>query len=70
MNEPYDLCVRPKLPSQEYAISLLVEAVKLNEPNQMMVLVYTEATEEMTDYSTAGFKKVEGQNSVHASYLL
>ena len=70
MNEPYDLFVRPELSFQEYAIPLLVEAIKLNGPNQMMVLVYTEAAEEIAAYTAAGFEKVEGQNSVYASYLL
>lgn len=70
INEPYDLWVRPELPFGEYALPLLAEAAKRNGANQMMALVYTEATEEIEAYAAAGFAKVEGQNSVYASYRL
>ena len=70
VNEPYDLFVRPELPFQEYAVPLIAEAVKLNTPNQMMALVYTEAAEEISAYAASGFEKIEGQNSIYVSYQL
>lgn len=70
VNEPFDLFVRPELPFREYAVPLLSEAVKRNKPNQMMVLVCTESTEEIAAYVASGFEKVEGQNSVYAFYQL
>lgn len=69
-NEPYDLFVRPDLPFRKYAVPLLTEAVKRNKPNQMSVLVYTDSAEEIAAYAASGFEKVEGQNSVYASYRL
>ena len=70
INEPYDLLVRPGLPFRKYAVPLLAEAVRRNGPNRMMALVYTDAAEEIAAYAASGFEKVEGQNSVYASYLL
>lgn len=69
-NEPYDLLVRSGLPFQEYAVPLLAEAVKRNNSKQMMVLVYTDAAEEIAAYTASGFEKIEGQNSVYVSYQL
>lgn len=64
------LLVRPGLPFRKYAVPLLAEAVRRNGPNRMMALVYTDAAEEIAAYAASGFEKVEGQNSVYASYLL
>lgn len=70
INEPYDLLVRPGLPFRKYAAPLLAEAVRRNGPGRMMALVYTDAAEEIAAYAASGFEKVEGQNSVYASYRL
>lgn len=70
INEPYDLLIRPELPFRKYAVPLLAAAVKRNVPNQMMVLVNTESTEEIAAYAASGFEKVEGRNSLYASYQL
>lgn len=64
------LLVRPGLPFRKYAVPLLAEAVRRNGRNRMMALVYTDAAEEIAAYAASGFEKVEGQNSVYASYLL
>lgn len=64
------LLVRPGLPFRKYAVPLLAEAVRRNGANRMMALVYTDAAEEIAAYAASGFEKVEGQNSVYASYRL
>ena len=66
MNEIYDLFMKPEAAQQGYELALLVKAVELNRPNQMMVVVDADAEEEIGLYSAAGFVKLEGQNSVTA----
>ena len=69
-NEPYDIFVKPEYRYQGYELALLVKAIELNRPNQMMVLVDVDALEDIEIYTSAGFKKVEGQNSIYATYRL
>lgn len=52
--------------SQDYELALLANAIELNKPNQMMVIVDVDNKEEVELYTTAGFVKLEGQNSVTA----
>ena len=47
---------------------MLVKAVELNRPNQMMVVVDVDAKEEIKLYTSAGFIRMEGQNSI-AAYI-
>lgn len=44
------------------------EALKQNQPHGMMVLVDTDAFDEIRIYEAAGFERVEGQNSMYATY--
>lgn len=67
-NEPYDLYVKPEFAHQGYELALLVKAIEYNKPHQMMALIDIDASEEIEVYVAAGFKKVEDQNSVFASY--
>ena len=66
INEIYALFVRPEAARQGYELALLVKAIKLNRPNQMMVVVDVDAEEETGLYTAAGFGKLEGQNSITA----
>ena len=68
INEIYDLFIRPEAAQQGYEMALLVKAIELNRPNQMMVVVDADAEEEIELYTDAGFGKLEGQNSITASY--
>ena len=58
--------VRPEAARQGYELALLVKAIELNRPNQMMVVVDADAEEEIGLYTAAGFGKLEGQNSITA----
>ena len=52
--------------SQGYELALLANAIELNKPNQMMVIVDVDNKEEVELYTATGFVKLEGQNSVTA----
>lgn len=47
---------------------MLNEAIKMNKPNGMRVLVDIDAIAEINLYQKAGFEKVEGHNSIFATY--
>ena len=47
INEIYALSVRPEAAQQGYDLALLVKAIELNRPNQMMVVVDADAEEEI-----------------------
>ena len=66
INEIYALFMKPEVTQQGYELELLVKAVELNRPNQMMVVVDADAEEEIGLYTAAGFGKLEGQNSITA----
>ena len=68
INEIYDLFIKPEAVQQGYALALLVKAIELNRPHQMMVVVDADAKEEIDLYTDAGFERLEGQNSITASY--
>ena len=68
INEIYALFVKPEAAQQGYELALLVKAAELNRPNQMMVLVDVDAKAEIELYTAAGFNRMEGQNSITASY--
>jgi 3,4-dihydroxy-2-butanone 4-phosphate synthase len=44
----------------------LANAIELNRPNQMMVVVDVDNREEVDLYTAAGFVKLEGHNSMTA----
>ena len=46
-NEIYDLFIRPEAAQQGYDLALLVKAIELNKPNQMMVVVDVDAKEKL-----------------------
>lgn len=68
VNEPYSLFVKEQCTNDGYKQALLNEAIKMNKPNGMMVLVDIDANEEISLYKNAGFEKVEGHNSIYATY--
>ena len=68
-NEPYDIYVKPEYRYQGYELALLVKAIELNLPSKMIVLVDVDAHKDIEIYAAAGFIKVEGQNSVYATYM-
>ncbi len=68
INEIYALFVKPEAAQQGYELALLAKAVELNRPNQMMVVVDVDAKEEIKLYTSAGFIRMEGQNSI-AAYI-
>ena len=68
INEIYDLFIKPEAARQGYELALLVKAIELNQPNQMMVVVDVDAKAEIELYTAAGFRRMEGQNSITASY--
>lgn len=68
INEIYALFVRPEAARQGYELALLVKAIELNLPNQMMVVVDVDAEEEIELFSAAGFSRMNGHNSISASY--
>ena len=66
INEIYALYVKPEVGSQGYELALLANAIELNRPNQMMVVVDVDNREEVDLYTAAGFVKLEGHNSMTA----
>ena len=66
INEIYALYVKPEVVSQGYKLALLANAIELNRPNQMMVVVDVDNREEVDLYTAAGFVKLEGHNSITA----
>lgn len=68
INEIYDLFIKPEAAQQGYELALLAKAIELNRPNQMMVVIDVDAEEEIELYAAAGFERMEGQNSMTASY--
>lgn len=68
INEIYDLFIRPEASQQGYELALLEKAIELNKPHQMMVVVDVDAKAEIELYTAAGFNRMEGQNSITASY--
>ena len=66
INEIYALYVKPEVVSQGYELALLANAIELNRPNQMMVVVDVDNREEVDLYTAAGFVKLEGHNSITA----
>ncbi len=67
-NEPDDMYVKPEFAHQGYELALLHKAIELNKPSGMIVFVDVTASEDIKVYKAAGFEKVQGQNSVFATY--
>ena len=68
INEIYDLYIKPEASQQGYELALLGKAIELNKSHQMMVVVDVDAKAEIELYTAAGFNRMEGQNSITASY--
>ena len=66
INEIYALFVKPEAEKQGYELALLVKAIELNRPHQMMAVVDTDAKKEIELYTAAGFSRMDGQNSITA----
>ena len=66
-NEIYDLYVKKEFANEGYEQDLLAEAIHLKKPNGLMVVVDVDA-KELAFYTALGFEKLEGQNSVYATY--
>lgn len=67
-NEIYDLWVDDFFAEKGYELALLQAAIKMNQPNKLMVLVDVSDKMEMKHYISAGFIPLEGTNSIYASY--
>ncbi len=68
INEIYDLFVKPEATRRGYEMALIAKAIELNGPHGMMVVVDADAEAEIELYAAAGFERMEGQNSITASY--
>lgn len=66
-NEIYDLNVKKKYANKGYETALVAEAIRLNKPNGMMVVLDVDS-EEIKYFETLGFEKLKGQNSLYATY--
>lgn len=66
INEIFALYIKPEVLSQGYELALLANAIELNKPNKIMVVVDVDNKEEVELYTAAGFVKLEGQNSITA----
>lgn len=66
INEIYALFIKPEASHKGYELALLVKAIELNRPNQMMVVVDADDEAEIELYTAAGFTRMEGQNSITA----
>ena len=66
-NEIYDLYVMKECADEGYEQALLGEAIRLNKPNGIMVVVAVDA-KELVYYATLGFEKLEGGNNLYATY--
>lgn len=67
-NEPYDLWVDNEFKDMGYEQALIQAAIKMNEPNKMMVLVDINNSVEIEIYKSVGFVPVIGTNSVYATF--
>ena len=65
-NEIYDILVKEEYRRKGWGRKLLGKALKENEPNGMMLLVFVDNEPAIPLYESMGFVKVEGQNSVTA----
>lgn len=68
-NEIYDLWVDESFIEKGYVLALLQTAIKMNQPNKLMVLVDVNDKTGMKHFISAGFIPVEGTNSIYASYI-
>lgn len=68
IHEIYDLFIKPEALQQGYELALLGKAIEWNKPHPMMVVVDVDARAEIEFYTAAGFHRMEGQNSITASY--
>lgn len=67
-NEPYEIWIRDEYKDTDCGRALLREALGQNQPLGMMVLVDTDAFDEIRIYEATGFEKAEGQNIMYATY--
>ena len=67
-NEPYCIWVDSEYQRMGYEQALLQAAIKMNQPNQMMVLADVHHDDEIEMLESIGFVPVVGTNSVYAMY--
>lgn len=67
-NEPYSLWVDDAYKNQGMEKDLLLSALIMNYPKRMMALVDINSYNEIKLYESVGFERIEGQNSLYASY--
>ena len=70
VNEPYDLWVSSKFSSLENKKALISYSQNRNDTERMMVVLGVDDKETVRAYEECGFKKLVGQNSIYASYVL
>lgn len=67
-NEPFDLLVLPEYRRKGWGRKLLAKALEMNEPKGMMLLVNVDNEPAIKLYSSMGFEKEEGSNSLLAQW--
>ena len=67
-NEPYDVWVDDEFKGKGYEQALLQAAIKMNKPNEMMILVDVNNCDEIEMLKSIGFVPIVGTNSVYATY--
>lgn len=67
-NEIYDLLVLEQHRCSGYGRKLLAKALKMNQPNGMMLLVDVDNIPAINLYKSVGFVRMQGQNSIVAHW--
>lgn len=68
VDEPYYLWVDPDFKGKGYERALLLAAIRWNQSEKMMLLEDKSNIEMIKIFESVGFKMIEGQNSIYASY--
>lgn len=68
-NEIYSLFVLDDFKGLGYEQALLSKEIKFNHSKGLMVFVEVDSTKEIEIYEDAGFRKVNGLNSIYVTYI-
>lgn len=53
-----------------YSTAIVLKTIELSKTFQMLAVADVDAKEEIELYTAAGFERLEGQNSIAASYYV